>query len=74
MADRDIRAWLRGATRARILTGWYAYGFGAMRRYVISPEGVDTSTYSAHEVSRYCSMLREAGIEPVYRDSEPQII
>jgi hypothetical protein len=74
MVDRDIRAWLRGATRARILVGWYTYGFGAMRKYVINPAYLETSTYTASEVSSYCAMLREAGIEPVYRDSESQVV
>jgi hypothetical protein len=71
MADREIRAMLRGATQAKILVGWYAYGFGALRRYVINPACLQTSTYSASEVSTYCAMLRDAGIEPLYRDSEP---
>lgn len=69
MTDREIRAYLRGATAAKVLSGWYSPVLGSV--YIVSPPGSDTQTFFFWEAITYCEMLRESGVVPVYRESEP---
>lgn len=71
MTERDVRAMLRGATKAKILTGWYAVGRVGDRMYIIAPAEGTTESYFQHAAEAYCGMLIESGVEPLYRDSEP---
>jgi hypothetical protein len=70
MSDRDIRAMLRGATAARLLHGWQGPHFDE-RSYVITPQDADPAERPLEYVISYCAMLASAGVEPLYRDSEP---
>jgi hypothetical protein len=71
MNEREIRAMLRGATREGILFGWYVPDFGLLKRFVVAPVGAPTATYTPTDAARYCEMLRESGVRPLYRASEP---
>jgi hypothetical protein len=64
---RNIRAMLRGATRAHVLCGWYFYEWGDETFWVVTPASDRPSTYTTSEAGEYCEMLCEAGVEPVYR-------
>ena len=66
MTDRDIRAWLRGATKAKVLVGWYWHGPDHARRYTVNAPGGIT-TFGSEAAAGYCDMLRAAGVEPLYR-------
>lgn len=70
MSDYEIRAALRGATAAGVLTGWQG-PHTAERSYTIAPVNGGASEQSLDDVVRYCVGLRAAGIESVYRASEP---
>ena len=62
---------LRGAVRAGVLKGWYWHGggLGYPIRYVVHAGGDATHTYSEADTVAYCGMLRDAGVEPLYRDA-----
>jgi hypothetical protein len=66
-SDTEIRAMLRGATRARILAGWCPYNWGGETFWVVSPPHAKPSTYPTDEAVHYCRMLLAAGVEPLYR-------
>ncbi len=70
MLDREIRAMLRGATAARILDGWQGPHL-AERSYCIFPTGADARECPLPYVIDYCQLLAAAGVEPLYRASEP---
>ena len=67
MSDTEIRAMLRGATRARILAGWYPYNQGGETFWVVNPPDTKTSTYTTAEAVGFCRMLSASGVEPMYR-------
>lgn len=68
MGHRDIRAMLRGATRDRVIDGWYFYGDEPVRpiQYVVSLPTTGSQTFSTPGAIGYCSMLASAGVEPLY--------
>jgi hypothetical protein len=70
MIDREIRAMLRGATAAKLLHGWQGPHL-AERSYCIAPRNAGAMERPLDYVIGYCEMLAEAGIEPLYRASEP---
>jgi hypothetical protein len=71
MHDRYIRAMLRAATAAKILDGWQGPHVTA-RSYCIAPSTGGAMECPIEYVIGYCKMLALAGIEPLYRDSEPR--
>ena len=70
MTDRDIRAMLRGATAAKILDGWQGPHLDE-RSYCIAPRNAGASERALSDVIRYCESLATAGVQPLFRDSEP---
>jgi hypothetical protein len=67
MRDDTIDAYLRGATRDRVLVGWYAYGPEEARRWVINP-GIGLSrTMDRSESERYVEGLWADGVVPAWR-------
>jgi hypothetical protein len=68
--DREIRAMLRGATAAGVLTGWQG-PHTSERSYCICPRIGDARERPLEYVIPYCEMLRESGVPPLYRASEP---
>ena len=67
MVARDIRALLRAATAARILTGWNVYEPRAgERRWTYSPAEGHSCDVDEPDVIAYCRMLRSAGVRPRY--------
>ena len=67
MIARDIRAFLRAATAARILTGWNVYEPRAgERRWTYSPAEGRSHDVDESAVIAYCGMLRSAGVRPRY--------
>ena len=70
MNDRDIRAMLRGATAAKILNGWQGPHLDE-RSYCIAPRNAGASERALDDVIRFCQSLAVAGVEPLFRDSEP---
>jgi hypothetical protein len=71
MHDRYIRAMLRAATAAKILDGWQAPHVTA-RSYCIAPSTGGAMECPLEYVIGYCKMLALAGVEPLYRESEPR--
>lgn len=77
MTNRDIRAYLRAATRAKILSGWYVYRppgaidtdpiYGGLV-FCIAPIAGRPQHFAFDEAIRYCEMLATEGIEPEYID------
>lgn len=65
MTPRDVRAMLRGATRDRVIEGWYFYG--DPHCYVVNG-GPRAAVLSAADVVPYCEMLAAAGVAPLYRN------
>jgi hypothetical protein len=64
---RDIRALLRAATAARILTGWNVYELRpGERRWTYSPAEGPSRDVDEPSVIAYCGMLRSAGVPPRY--------
>ena len=70
MGDREIRAMLRGATAARVLDGWQGPHLDE-RMYCIAPRQAAAIEHPLDYVIAYCQALAAAGIEPLYRESEP---
>jgi hypothetical protein len=70
MHDRYIRAMLRAATAAKILDGWQGPHVTA-RSYCIAPSGGGAIECPLDYVIGYCEMLAMAGVEPLFRESEP---
>lgn len=70
MSHREIRAMLRAATAARILHGWQGPHLDE-RSYQIAPIAADPAERTLDYVIGYCELLAAAGIQPLYRDSEP---
>jgi hypothetical protein len=67
MITRDIRAFLRAATAARILSGWNFYELRpGERRWTYSPMGGDSCDVDEPGVIAYCGMLAAAGVQPRY--------
>ena len=67
MIARDIRAFLRAATAARILTGWNVYEPRAgERRWTYSPAEGRSRDVDEPAVIAYCGMLRSACVRPRY--------
>jgi hypothetical protein len=58
MTPREIRAYLRGATRGKVLRGWYFYGPADALRWGSSGD------FSHNEAAGYCQMLDAAGVTP----------
>jgi len=67
MTDCDIRAMLRGATAAKVIWGWQQN----LRGFVVSSLQATTPEMSREQVIDFCSMLIDAGVRPLYLDSEP---
>jgi len=70
MSDRQIRAMLRGATAAKLLDGWQGPHL-AERTYCIAPRHAAAMERPLDYVIGYCELLAAAGVEPLYRESEP---
>ena len=70
MSDRQIRAMLRGATAAKLLDGWQGPHL-AERTYCIAPRHAAAMERPLDYVIGYCELLAAAGVEPLYRASEP---
>jgi hypothetical protein len=70
MTDRHIRAMLRGATAAKILNGWQGPHLFE-RSYCIAPSNAAAAERPLADVISYCEALAAAGIEPLFRESEP---
>ena len=70
MIDREIRAMLRGATAADFLYGWQGPHL-AERTYCLTPKHADPMERPRDYVIGYCEMLAVAGVQPLYRDSDP---
>jgi hypothetical protein len=68
--DRHIRAMLRGATAAKILNGWQGPHL-LERSYCIAPRNAAAAERPLADVISYCESLAAAGIEPLFRESEP---
>ena len=67
MVTRDIRAFLRAATAARILTGWNFYELRTgERRWTYSPADGRPRDVDEPAAIDYCLMLRSAGVRPRY--------
>jgi hypothetical protein len=64
MTATEIRAYLRGATRGKVLSGWYFYGPADALRWVVTPSDGFSGDYSHDEAVRYCRMLHAAGVTP----------
>ena len=65
MTDREIRAYLRGATRERVLSGWYHYERFEEREWIVSTPFTGAQVYDQAGVEDYCRALASAGIEPL---------
>ena len=72
MTDRHIRAMLRGATAAKILNGWQGPHL-LERSYCIAPRDAAAAERPLADVISYCESLATAGIQPLFRESEPQM-
>lgn len=70
MTDYEIRATLRGATAAKILTGWQGPHTDE-RSYCLNPRNGQAQELPLEYVTTYCRMLLESGVDPLYRASEP---
>jgi hypothetical protein len=70
MSDRQIRAMLRGATAAKLLDGWQGPHLNE-RTYCIAPRHAAAMERPLDYVIGYCELLAVAGVEPLYRESEP---
>lgn len=70
MSDRHIRAMLRGATAAKLLDGWQGPHL-TERTYCIAPPHAAAMERPLDYVIGYCELLAAAGVEPLYRESEP---
>ncbi|MGN6866865.1 MAG: hypothetical protein ACTHMY_00520 [Solirubrobacteraceae bacterium] len=62
---------LRAATAAKILDGWQGPHVTA-RSYCIAPSTGGAMECPLDYVIGYCKMLALAGVEPLYRESEPR--
>jgi hypothetical protein len=62
---------LRAATAAKILDGWQGPHVTA-RSYCIAPSTGGAIECPLEYVIGYCKMLALAGVEPLYRESEPR--
>jgi hypothetical protein len=70
MTDRYIRAMLRRATQVRILTGWQGPHVPD-RSYTVAPTNGPAGEWPLDRVRIYVAGLETAGLEPLYRESEP---
>lgn len=67
MESDMIDAYLRGATGAGVLEGWYAYGSEAERHWVINPPVGWTETFDRVRAARYVEYLWSEGVKPLWR-------
>jgi hypothetical protein len=67
MSHSEIRAMLRGATKANVLVGWYPYDWGDETFWIVSPPEAKCATYTTSEVEDYCRMLAASGVQPRFR-------
>jgi hypothetical protein len=72
MTDRHIRAMLRSATAAKILNGWQGPHL-LERSYCIAPCNAAAAERPLADVISYCESLAAAGIQPLFRASEPRM-
>ena len=70
MNDRHIRAMLRGATAAKILDGWQGPHLDR-RSYCIAPRNAAARERALDDVIQYVESLATAGVQPLFRESEP---
>jgi len=70
MTDRHIRAMLRGATAAKILNGWQGPHL-LEHSYCIAPRDAAAAERPLADVISYCESLATAGVQPLFRESEP---
>lgn len=61
---------LRGATAAKILNGWQGPHL-QHRTYCIAPRDAAARERTLDDVISYCESLATAGVQPLFRDSEP---
>lgn len=69
MHKDEIRAYLRAATRQKIIYGWYFYRRKGHIYWVINPNSGDCSTYNTKGVLEFIKMLKAMNIEPEYQES-----
>jgi hypothetical protein len=62
---------LRGATAAKLLDGWQGPHLSE-RTYCIAPRHAAAVERPLEYVIGYCELLAAAGIEPLFRESEPR--
>jgi hypothetical protein len=70
MTHRYIRAMLRGATAAKVLDGWNGPHV-PLGSYTVNPADGVADEWSLDRTRLYVAGLEGAGIEPLYRGSEP---
>jgi hypothetical protein len=67
LSDRDVRAYLRGATAAKLLWGWNNYeNAQGERMWTATPDSADPVIHDSEGIRVFCEMVKEAGIEPRY--------
>lgn len=65
--DRDVRAYLRAATKEGVLKGWNNFQAPSGKlKWTVSPAGRATQVLDMHEVREYCYMINLVGIVPLY--------
>jgi hypothetical protein len=70
MTHRYIRAMLRSATAEKYLHGWQG-PHAPYRSYTMTPQAAPCVETSLAETVGYVHALESAGVQPLYRDSEP---
>lgn len=70
MSDYLLRAYLRRATKEGLLTGWQGPHV-PNRSYTVSPSNGEAGEWSLARVRGYVDGLVAAGLEPLFRASEP---
>jgi len=76
MTHKYIRGMLRSATDQNILHGWqgpHALGDYEPTTYSVTNKLLVPASRDVPYMLGYCELLAVAGIEPLYRDSEPDI-
>lgn len=70
MTDREVRAYLRGATKEGMLDGWNTYqsytNMGPKRFWTFTTALKQSRVFDDQGIRQYCVMIKEAGTEPVF--------
>lgn len=67
MTDREIAAYLRGATRDKLVIGWKPVA----GKWIVNTLGGCGPAWERAEVLKYVWMLAEAGVEPEFVRHDP---